>query len=167
MLELKAIQHSNISLNEIEEIIRIKSISWPYPYEKQIEWIDNHLKGSDFHLLLHHGNKIVAYLNLISMEITLDFATYCAIGVGNVCVVEMGKGYGINLMNITNQYIKKRNKIGLLFCKQGIINFYKKCGWSLIERSQLNLSLDNNEIITMIFNCKIPFRLLSYHGQSF
>lgn len=167
MFELKTIQHSIISLKEIDEIIRIKSISWPYPYKKQMEWMDNHLKESDYHLLLFKEDKIVAYLNLIFVEITLDFAAYFATGVGNVCVVEIGKGYGIELMNVTNQFLQKRNIIGILFCKHNLINFYKKCGWHIIERSHLNLSFDNNKIITMIFNCNIQFKQLSYQGQSF
>ena len=167
MNELKIIQHSDISQYDLDVIIRIKSVAWPYPYEKHLEWIDNNLKDSDFHLLLLVENKAVAYLNLIDINLIFDNSSYDAIGIGNVCTSIKGKGYGNELMKQTNHFLLDKNKIGLLFCKQCSVNFYKKCDWQLIEKNKVKLSFNSSRIETMVFNYSNPFILLSFSDQPF
>jgi hypothetical protein len=167
MFELKIIRHADISQQELDGIIRIKSAVWPYSYEKQIEWIDNNLKNSDLHLVFFKQQIAVAYLNLITIELTIDNSIYNAYGVGNVCALEKGKGYGTELLKQTNLYILKENNIGLLFCKLYLISFYTKCCWNVIEKTQLNLSFDNKEIETLIFNYTLSFNQLTFKGQPF
>jgi len=167
MFKLKVIQHANISKVNLDEIIRIKSVAWNYPYEMQLEWIRINLKDSDLHLLLYEDDKAVAYLNLISIELIIDEITYSALGVGNVCAIEKGKGYGTELMKKANQFIVNENSIGLLFCKISLVDFYKKFDWSIVEETKLNLSFHNENIITMIYNFKLPFNQLSYNKRVF
>ena len=167
MFKLKVIEHANLSEHDVDEIIRIKSIAWIYPYEKQLEWLKINLKDSDLHLLLYEDDMAVAYLNLISIELIIDTITYCALGVGNVCAIEKGKGYGAELMKKTNQYIANENSLGLLFCKISLINFYKKFDWGIVEETKLNLSFRNDNIITMLFNFSFPFEKLIYSAQIF
>lgn len=167
MFEIRRIRQSDLSPQELDEIIRIKSIAWPYSYEKQVEWINNNLKDTDIHLLLLEDNKIVAYLNLIPNVLLLDDNVYHILGVGNVCSIERGKGFGVELMRQTNQLISEENKIGLLFCKPSLVYFYNKNGWIVIEKFRLNLLIDNKNIETMIFNNILPFRMLTFTGRTF
>ena len=167
MFELRTIRHADLSPQEKDEIINIKSVAWPYPYEKQVEWIDKNLKDTDIHLLLIEDNKTVAYLNLIPNVLLLDNNVYHFLGVGNVCSIERGKGYGFELMKQTNQLISEENKIGLLFCKPSLVYFYNKIGWKVAEKSRLNLLIDNRHIETMFFNLNSLFNHLTFKGQAF
>ena len=167
MFSLKVIRHADISKNELDEIIRIKSVAWPYPYEKQLEWISQHLKNSDLHLILLKNNEAVAYLNLIDIEIEIDHKLYNAFGVGNVCAIEKGKGYGNELMSQTNHYLLLNNKIGLLFCKEGLVSFYRKFGWNKVEKINLQMAFNSSNVVSMIYNCSLEFEVFVYRGQPF
>ena len=166
MFSLKVIRHADISKNELDEIIKIKSVAWPYPYEKQLEWISQHLKNSHLHLLLLKNNEAVAYLNLIEIEIEIDHKLFNAFGVGNVCAIEKGKGYGNELMKLTNGYIIDKGQVGLLFCKKELIDFYKRFAWTIVDKNKLILSFDNSKIEAMV-NRLQPFIKLQYKGKSF
>lgn len=167
MFKLKVIQHSKITKFDLDEIIRIKSVAWIYPYEKQLEWINNNLNDADLHLLLYEDEKAVAYLNLILIDLMFDTIPYCAFGVGNVCAIKKGKGYGTELMKKTNQYIANENSIGFLFCKMNLIVFYKMFDWDVVDENKLNLSFQNENIITMLFNFNLPFNKLNYNKRVF
>jgi len=167
MYKLKIIRHSDLSKADLDEIIKIKSVAWPYPYEKQTEWIKANLKGSDLHLILLKNNEAVAYLNLIDIELEIDNKLFNAFGVGNVCAIQKGEGYGNELMKQTNQYITEKVRIGLLFCKKELVDFYKKYGWNRIDKNKLTLKFNNSNIKTMIFNQLETFIKLQYNGKSF
>ena len=167
MFDSKIIQHADISQKDLDEIINIKSVAWPYSYKKQVEWININIKDSDSHLLLLSENKVVAYLNLISIELIIDNCNYIGLGVGNVCAIEKGQGYGVELMKKVNQFITRQDYLGLLFCKTSLVNFYIKNNWNIIEKKRLELSFANNNIETMIFNSSLLFNKLTYKGRSY
>lgn len=167
MFSHEFIPHRGISQEALEAIIQIKSVAWPYPFDRQIEWIGNNLKDSDFHLLLFDEDRAVAYLNIIDIEMTIDDCQYKSLGIGNVCSAEKGKGYGSELMSRANRLLINDNKIGLLFCKQSLVRFYEKSEWNIIDKLQLCLSFDNKEVETMIFNLSKPLSKLSYMGRAF
>lgn len=167
MFSLKIILHTEITDIDIKEIIEIKSFSWPYSYENQLNWLNENLKAGDVHLLLKKGNNTVAYLNLINIDLEFNNNSFKALGVGNVCSTEKGKGYGNELMKQANQYLQNENRIGLLFCKKGLINFYQKVGWKKIEKNNYQVVFDNTNIETMIYNCSLKFENLGYRGRPF
>jgi predicted GNAT family N-acyltransferase len=167
MFELKVIPHSGVTIAILDEIIRIKSLAWPYSYEEQLKWINQNLKGTDLHFLLFKKSKVVAYLNLIAVELTINNDSYNAFGVGNVCACKKGEGLGNELMNRTNQYLLNDNKIGLLFCKQELFNFYVKYDWKTIEKPSFKFSFNNDSIEAMILNYDSPIQQIIYNGQSF
>ncbi|MBU2526455.1 MAG: GNAT family N-acetyltransferase [Bacteroidetes bacterium] len=167
MYKLKILKHSEISKNILEDIIRIKSIAWPYSYNKQIDWINKNLKDSDLHILLLEGEEPVAYLNLISIDFILDNYKYSGFGIGNVCTIEKKKGYGKLIIQLTAQYLSEKNKIGLLLCKPELVNFYKRYGWTVIKKSKLCLSFDNRDIEMMLINHKSTISKLTFSGQAF
>ena len=167
MFDLKLVPHKEVSSRQLEEIIKIKSKAWPYSFDKQLEWIETNLKESDIHVLLSLNETNVAYLNLIDVELNLDEIAIDGCGIGNVCTIEKGKGWGKEIISQTNLYLEQRNKIGLLFCKNFLINFYGINNWKLIEKRKITLSFDNELIETMIFNCDKEFHILKYLGKPF
>lgn len=168
MFELTTITHSEISSEQLDQIIKIKSVAWPYSYEEQLKWINNNLKETDIHvILMNEKNQPIAYLNLITIEIILDNKPVSAYGIGNVCALEMGEGWGKELLLRTNEFLVKQQKIGLLFCKDALVKFYIKNNWTLIAPNFLCIG-EGKDVNTMLFDsASRHFEKLEYHGKLF
>lgn len=168
MFELTTTPHSEITSEKLDQIIQIKSVAWPYSYEKQVDWINKNLKNADIHvLLIDDQNRHIAYLNLISIEIKLDGKPVSVFGIGNVCVLEKGKGWGKKLILKTNELLKKQQMIGLLFCKEALVKFYTENNWILISPENLLIS-QGQDVNTLLFDSAMhPFVKLEYHGKLF
>ncbi len=167
MFELQIVKHADLMPNDLDEIIRIKSAVWPYSYTQQIKWINDNLKSGDYHCILRSENFPVAYMNLIEMNFLLDTKLTVGIGIGNVCTVVRGKGYGKAIMKEVSNYLITTDQIGLLFCKEALIPFYEKCGWKLIDNSSVSSSSLNIPIYTMGFLLPNIFNKLIYSGRLF
>jgi len=152
MFRLEVIPHKDTDSATLDEIINIKSKSWRYAYEEHKRWICKNIKDKDYHLLLKKDEVIVAYMNLIDTVVTINGHKELIYGVGNVCAVEKGKGYGKELMIQTNDFIKETNRIGLLFCKENLVAFYSFFKWQVIDNDKLNIAFLDNKTYTMIFN---------------
>lgn len=96
MFSLKYLRHDQITSNIIDKIIKVKSVAWDFDYESQKDWIKYNLKDADIHILLFQNEKVIAYLNLIELDINVDALNYKAYGIGNVCAFKKGKGWGRN-----------------------------------------------------------------------
>ena len=129
--------------------------------------MDNNLNNDDLHFLLYDDEKLIAYLNLISISITINNNLIKGLGVGNVCSNVKGKGYGKKLMKELGRFLSDKNIIGLLFCKKELIDFYLKFNWTLIDKNKVDLSFDNNDIETMIFNFNQNINRIEFTGKSF
>lgn len=167
MYNLKLISHKDIKSEELYEIIAVKSVAWPYHFQKQLDWINLNIKNNDIHVLLYFDELLVAYLNLIKIEFSVDQIVKQGYGIGNVCALEKNKGFGKEMITKTNTYFVQNNKIGLLFCKDQLVEFYKKREWMLIEKKKVTLSFDATSINTMLYNLDEEFRCIEFLGKSF
>lgn len=166
MFQSLIIPHAEITLTKLNEIIQIKSIAWPYCYEKQFEWIHDNLKNTDIHVLIYQEETLIAYLNLIDIEFKIDGNLKNGFGIGNVCALKIGKGWGKYLIKCTNTYLKDNNKIGLLFCKSQLVKFYSDNNWRLVRNEKLNCPF-KNEVQSMVYNSPEDFNQLEYIGKPF
>lgn len=168
MFNTTIVKHSEITTGLLNEIIKIKSVAWPYMYDQQIQWVEEHIKPSDIHVLLSQNKKNIAYLNLVDVELTINENRSRGYGIGNVCSIENGLGYGKQLMLKTNEYITSLNKFGLLFCKTELVPFYTKVAWNIINKDCIVVNFDNLKINAMVYNnTDIPVKRLIYSGQPF
>lgn len=167
MFEIEFLSHNSITKNQLDEIISIKSIAWPYSYESQLTWLSNNLKKDDKHALLYLNGSLVAYLNLIRIRLSINGISRSGYGIGNVCAKERGKGWGVELIVRTNFYITKLNYLGLLFCKKELVNFYMSNNWNLIEKEKIRLLFENEYIETMSTNVGEVIELVEYLGTPF
>ena len=167
MYSLETICHTHIKESKLLEVINIKSSAWNYPLEEQLQWIDENLSSSDIHCLLKVDNVSVAYLNLVDINLNFDGSLYKGYGIGNVCSMEKGKGYGSILMNKVNSYIKQHTRVGLLFCRNNLLSFYSRFGWSEIPWNQLEISVCLDGINVMTYNSPEKFNYCKYNGSSF
>ncbi|NQU31988.1 MAG: GNAT family N-acetyltransferase [Bacteroidetes bacterium] len=167
MIELKSISHSDISPREVEEIIKIKSLSWKYSFNEHEKWIKKNLKNADIHLMLFDGKNFIAYMNLISIQLSTNNVFTGAFGVGNVCTKRRGRGYGSQLMEASNKFLVAIDMLGLLFCRPSLVHFYLEHGWELLDKEILKLDFENSNIDTMIYNCEKKVTQLEYEGDKF
>lgn len=131
-LKIRLIRHKEITPEDVDKIIKLKSQHWNYSYESQYKWLYENIADNDFHLILENSkHKLIAYLNIVYVDVECDGKSISHLGIGNVCVAKelKGMGYGILLMNIATYYIKLLNKTGILICKENLREFYKKTGW--------------------------------------
>lgn len=167
MYEVLLVEHNQVTTELLKKIITIKSAAWTYSYEAQLDWINRNLKDSDIHVLLLLDKNPVAYLNLIQIELKLDSITHEGFGIGNVCAVEKGKGWGKWLLRAVNEYIINNNKIGLLFCKNELIKFYSEIGWELVSSNNVFFTQVDSKWNTFVFNTPKRYTKLYYIGRSF
>lgn len=167
MYASRIIRHSEINPEQLNEIIRLKQIAWPYRVEQQLDWITKNLSSEDLHLILDQDGKPVAYLNLVQVQMEINGTNNRGYGIGNVCSALKGKGYGQALMKQVNLFLRKEGKTGLLFCRDSLIGFYSLCDWNLLDKAILQLNFDNTAIDTMIYNCQEKIAYLKYSDKSF
>ena len=160
------ILHKNLTDKQLLDIIRVKSKAWPFPFESQVMWIKENLGDEDLHLLLLKDNEPQAYLNLVKIELFKDGIKHDALGIANVCSYVKGRGTGTLLMEKVNHYIESENKIGLLFCKTNLTEFYTRNKWEIVNQSQLNLNVKKYNVSTLIYNCG-EYEFISYTERLF
>lgn len=63
------------------------------------------------------------------------------------------RGGGKSLVIGVNGYLLENNKKGLLFCKQGLLSFYSKYNWKLVQPERVFFNIQHESVFTMVFNC--------------
>lgn len=167
MFRLKVLTHGDVKKSELDDIIRIKSVAWPYSYNSQKKWINDNLCDEDLHLILMLDNRGVAYLNLINITVEINNETYISYGVGNVCSCIQGCGYGQGLLTLVNKFIIESNRVGLLFCKSNLVDFYKKYKWEIVDKNIINTKINIYGFDLMVFNSPKVLHNLTYNERLF
>lgn len=136
---------------QLSEISLLKSKRWVrYSVMEHRIWLTEESNLNDDHLLIYEREILVAYaqlkrnINIQNMETHKPF-----LGVGNVCTIESGKGYGRVLLNEINNFILGIDTNGILFTTYEKTGFYIKGGWRIID---LNIVKGNDFTIAMILS---------------
>ena len=151
----------------INRVIALKQVAWPYSDESQIIWLRNNLSSEDIHVILKQGEKDVAYLNLCEVYGEINGIHTKIRGVGNVCAVIKGMGYGSNLFVELNDYLKRNNEIGMLFCHARVDHFYAKCGWTLMDRRVFDIHGITPDVHIFSFNMPVQIFSFKYNDRLF
>ncbi|HRX97845.1 MAG TPA: hypothetical protein P5514_12935 [Bacteroidales bacterium] len=167
METVKIIKHQDISYNEKLEICKIKSVFGNYSVESQLKWMDKNLDSNDLHFLVYDNKKLIAYSNFINISIIINNDIIKAIGVGNVCSAEQAKGYGKLLMQQVNSFIKSKDIVGVLLCKESLIKFYENYSWIRIAKEKMKLHFTSEHVELMLYNYKTSIDSLEYSGDTF
>lgn len=167
MFEIKYYQHDQLTDDLLDLIIEIKNISWPFGYESQKKWMKDNLKDSDIHVLLLKDKKAIAYLNLIEIEFTVDSIKTLGFGIGNVCAISKGMGWGKELIIRVNSYLQTMNRVGLLFCKNSLLKFYKENAWISVPNDKFKNKNSFLEVNILTYNLNVPYSLVEFNGELF
>ncbi|WP_035785632.1 GNAT family N-acetyltransferase [Butyrivibrio sp. XPD2002] len=129
---------SELLNEESDMIISLKQQHWGYSYEEQKVWLDNNILPDDSHLLIFKGGVLVAYLNAINVNVSINKYLHRMLGIGNVCVRKefTHLGAGTVLMSFMNSLIKEFERPGILLCKEELVSFYKQTSWIEVFSSE-------------------------------
>lgn len=165
MLSTTFIQHKDVSPELLGAIAALKSVRWPYTIEQQLSWMEKNIEAEDWHLLLQHGDELVAYMNLVQVNPVIDEVMVQALGIGNVCTKESGKGYGNQLMAAVNRFLSEHQLCGMLFCKDHLVPYYQKFDWVLVGADNCNEAIKT--VNTLLYNFGPVKSSLNYNGRMF
>lgn len=158
----RIISHSDVSKETLLEIAEIKSVRWSYSLEEQLNWMNKNLKSNDYHLLIYANDIVIAYANFVAVEAFVNENSIQFMGIGNVCTLESGKGYGDILMKSINDTIITQNWKGVLLCKDYLISYYEKYDWILVEAYKITPQTRENILIFNFENIISKLELSNY-----
>ena len=167
-MKLQIVQHKNITTEQLNDICTVKQVAWIFNKERQLDWIEKNLDSSDLHCILYNETfDVIAYLNLINITLELNRTMIEGYGIGNVCSRYPKQGIGIALMDLVKKYLVTENKIGMLFCKEKLISFYEKTGWTHVPASISKIIAGSSIIQTMVINYHEEINNLIYKDKIF
>lgn len=117
-------------------VAALKMQHWNYSLTEHVEWMRKKLRGDDVHLtLLGDDDTLIAYLNLVKLEVRRGSEIKPYLGIGNLCVDKRyaGEGFGTRLMDEASSYIESAGLGGVLLCKAPLVSFYAHCGWRAFD----------------------------------
>ena len=153
------IKHSDISDSLLNEICRLKAVRWNYSIDEHKKWIEKNIQSDDIHLLIFDESELVAYMNFVFIEATLNKDKAQFIGIGNVCTNRSGQGLGNKLMNEANQFIGDNDYRGLLVCKEKLVDFYKRFNWNTVH--------EQHDVFYMVYNVHEEISNFQYDDRPF
>ena len=158
--------HSELSRTELEKIISIKKKHWSYTSIEHENWISDNICNDDIHVMMLENEILVGYMNLVNVEVIINNQKNIFLGIGNVCSLIQGKGYGKKLILGVQEFIIKNNFKGILFCKNKLVDFYKKYNWNLIDVNSIK-SKNLENINVMVFNFDNDIICFKYNDRIF
>lgn len=131
-MEIKFIKHFECSNDLIYRICTLKNQHWDYPVLEQIRWFNDNLSDQDLHVCIFEKDELIAYTTLVYIKLLLDdYIEVTGMGLGSVCVDKkyLNKKYGFLIVQQVSAFIKFKNLIGVLLCKDELVSFYEKNDW--------------------------------------
>lgn len=150
-MENKVIISKRLTNKQLSEVSLMKSIRWiKYSATEHRLWLMEKSNLMDDHLLIYEEDILVAYAQF-KTNITIQNIKMHKpfVGVGNVCSIRSGKGYGRLLLKEIKNFIMVNDVNGILFTTFDKTEYYIKGGWQIID---LNILQGTNETIAMIFS---------------
>ena len=166
MPELEIIRHNDILFRDLLRAVTVKNVAWPHPVESQVKWIIDNMQLDDMHVFLKENGEDKAYMTLSPVTATVNGVETPFMGVGCVCAAVRSVGYGNFLMENVNKWLVENYNKGLLFCKQGLIKFYSKQGWRVIEPANVLFETPHDGVFTMTYNCE-EIKRMEYSDRLF
>lgn len=159
-MEIKFITHSECSESLLYKIGTLKKQHWDYPVLEQMRWFNDNLSDQDIHVCIFNEDNLIAYTTLVNIKYQVeDNIEREGLGIGSVCVDTnyLNKRYGFFVVQIVSAFIKQKNIIGILLCKDELVPFYEKNNWIKFagQLKVLNLNESCNLLATEVIKSNI------------
>jgi hypothetical protein len=136
------------------KIFLLKKEVWNYSIANQNKWFKKNLKKNDIHNMCFFKKKLVGYtaLRRRTLKINKTSNKYFYFDTFLIKKDYRNMGVGSLLMKFNNLYIKNKNLISFLLCYKKTIEFYKKCGWQILNKKNFEfMDKKNKKLFCMIF----------------
>ena len=152
-LKLITKKKTQINDNDKEKVLKLKNSHYKHSMSLQREWYAKNLNTRDLQNLLFYKKELVGY-NCLRF---IKYNTSQLILFDTLVIKKKYRRKSLStlILEKSNLIIKKKNKIGILFCLKEMIPFYEKNKWKKLKKKYLTSSKDSQkELYPMIFNCK-------------
>ena len=146
---------TNLTKEEILKICILKKIHWKYGIKNQLDWFKNNIMDNDIHNLLFIDKKLVGYTALRRKKFFYSYLKKDNYLLFDTLIIDK-KYRDMKLSNLfmtfNNMVIKQSDYFSFLICKKGLLDFYKKNKWVIINKK--NISIKDHPFSTygMLFN---------------
>lgn len=164
VIEVK--QTNELDPDSIFEINQLKNQHWKHTAEEHLKWFNDNIAPNDEHVILRgEGEGLLAYLNLVNINVIINQTSYNMRGIGNVCVSKNREhsGLGTVLMSATNALFKCDKTCGLLLCHDNLKMFYQKTGWKVIDSDVVIIGNKPFQLTVMSYD---PFHIIPTKVES-
>ena len=107
----------------------------------QVNHLNLRWKPKDWHLLVDVDGRAVTHVGLLQHTISVGEQPVKVCGVGGVVTAleAHGKGYAARAMRYAQDFMLSEWGVdfGLLFCRDGLLPFYDRLGWQLVDEPVL------------------------------
>lgn len=156
--EIEVVNTDELSTETIVIINRLKNQYWKHEEDEHMRWFKANMFPDDIHILIK-GRCLLAYLNMVCVDIKINQKPFKVLGIGNVCVntEEEHMGFGAILLSTANALIKRKNTCGMLLCHDNVKSFYLKLGWDIYNAKEIRIEGNLFEYIVMTYD---PYHIL-------
>lgn len=153
-MEFNLINHDDLTMQQLRQIAGVKAQHWVHPIDSQIKWIQETYKPCDAHIVLMDGDTVVGYVGVALINIVADGKPLDIYGISCLCVDKqyLGKGYGLVLMERALKFAKDNGKNICLLCKEKLVKFYEKCGYTVFAPESISVEQEDYEHIFMVYD---------------
>lgn len=153
-MEITIAETNELTEGDITKINRLKNQHWEHELDEHMRWFKENIKSDDWHIMIQEEERILAYLNLINICVTINKLPYNMFGIGNVCVDRNAEhsGIGMIIMSVANAFIKQNKTCGLLLCHDRTKEFYKKTGWKQVDVSDALIGNNKFDLCIMAYD---------------
>ena len=100
--------------------------------ETKYEWAPQH-----WHVLVHYGGKLACHAGITDHTVSAGGVRLKVAGIGGVMTPPEWRGHGLGrlAMEAAAGFIHHEQRVdfGLLLCSQGLVPYYEKLGWQLVQ----------------------------------
>ncbi len=123
---IEIIRTNDLTEDKILSLIKLKNEHWKYPQEEHMRWFKENINENDFHVFLKKNDMLIGYLDIVDTSFEINDKVVGIKGIGNVCVKKghEGLGAGSFLLSAVRFFLKERNEIGAVLCKDELVDFY-------------------------------------------
>lgn len=160
MLKLISKRKKKLTNSEVNLICILKDSEWKYGLSSQKKFFEKFSKKDDLCNFLYFKDELIGFTILrkrlyINNNIKRNFLLLDS--------MVLKKKYRKNnfkelLMNFNNEIIKLENKLGILFCNNQLLKFYKKYNWKKYNKKNFNVEGYNKIDNVMCFNFKKNYK---------
>lgn len=129
-LTIFEVSHSNVTYEELLEIVDLKMTVWKYPKESQLEWIKQNVYNEDIHYLMYNKDMLIAYLCVCAVNLKIGENCTSVFGLSNVCVRNNMQKMGLGTLIVNKILEKYNNNPVLLLTTYKNVSFYEKIGFN-------------------------------------